>query len=217
VFGVPGCGCLPLLLALPYTSLITRALNWGYRASCSLVPLGCPSPALPGKYERWAAGTAAATGTRVHPHRGVLQCPQYCFLPTKAFHHDHHQQVKAYGIKPGRETQAHGWEHPDTHLCCYRGRFQGEMGLTEGKRVQVESKSCTLGTGREELDSYQWGLKVAWKSERDPILMLSPIGGGWARHSRGYGHFYKCEGARNPETKAAEHRYHLITREQDTG
>lgn len=95
------------------------------------------------------------------------------------------------------------------------------MGLIEGTWAQAESKSCTLGTGRQELDSYQRGLKAwtlaAWESVRDPKVRLSPSGGGGAGHSRGYGHFHKCEGTRNPETKAAEHRHHLIAEEQDAG
>lgn len=34
-------------------------------------------------------------------HWGVLQCPQHRLLPTKAFHHGLHQQVKAHRVKPG--------------------------------------------------------------------------------------------------------------------
>lgn len=34
-------------------------------------------------------------------HRGVLQCPQHCLLPTKAFYHGLHHQVKAHRVKPG--------------------------------------------------------------------------------------------------------------------
>lgn len=41
----------------------------------------------------------------------------------------------------------------------------------------------------------------------------------WGRtgHSRGYGHFHEHEGTRDPETKAAEHRHHLLPQEQETG
>lgn len=57
-------------------------------------------PALPGEHEWGAAEAAAAAGACVNPHRRVLQCPHYCLLPTKAFYHDLHQQVKAHRIKP---------------------------------------------------------------------------------------------------------------------
>ena len=67
------------------------------RLTCSLrEPL--PST-LPGEHE-WGTAGAAAAGASVDHHWSVLQCPHYCLLPTKAFHHDPHYQVKAYRVKP---------------------------------------------------------------------------------------------------------------------
>lgn len=41
--------------------------------------------------------------------------------------------------------------------------------------------------------------------------------GGGAGHSRSYGHFYKHEGTRDPETKTAEHRHDLLEDKQEAG
>ena len=46
---------------------------------------------------------------------------------------------------------------------------------------------------------------------------ISSSAGGRAGHSRGYGHFHEHEGARDPETKAAEHRHYLLGEEQGAG
>lgn len=83
-------------------------------------------PDLRGEHESGAAEATAAAGACVDHHRGVLQCPYYCLLPTKAFHHDLHHQVKAHGVKPGvgeevglrvpEEVAASGGDA----LCCQR-------------------------------------------------------------------------------------------------
>lgn len=58
------------------------------------------------------------------------------------------------------------------------------------------------------------GVLGEWGAEWDPkrILGLELRAAG---HSRSCGHFHKHEGTRDPETKAAEHRHHLLGQERE--
>lgn len=92
---MPAC-----LLALFCSKLIPKTSKQGPRAAnASLGPL-----VLPGERKAGAAEAAAATGARVDHHRCVLQGPQHGLLPTKSFHHDHHQQVEVHRVKSGEEA-----------------------------------------------------------------------------------------------------------------
>lgn len=143
------CG-LPTLssLALFYTRLIPRGLKQGREGQQRLLGecrkrLTCSSsmplpPALPGEHDFGATGAAAAAGACVDHHWGVLQCPHYCLLPPKAFHHGHHQQIKAHRVKPGAGAGG------EMGLECTEGRQQP----AEGTPFAAKERQIEKGAGR---------------------------------------------------------------------
>lgn len=132
-------------------------------------------PALPGEYEFWAAGAAAAAGACVDSHRGVLQCPQHCLLPTKALHHDLHQQVNAHREKPAvrgevglctLNTEGEAAAAKGMPLCCQRKSdhkgCRERWGSLRGSRyglgvLMCDPRGVRERTGWEEGTFKLWG------------------------------------------------------------
>lgn len=95
-------------------------------------------PTSPSHLDSGAAGAAAAAGACMDHHRGVLQCPQYCLLPTKAFHHGLHQQVKAHCVKPGVGGEVGGG--PESTQKGRRQQLVGYHLLPKKSRLQKDRK-----------------------------------------------------------------------------
>lgn len=98
-------------------------------------------------------------------HRSVLQCPHYCLLPTKTFHHDPHQQVKVYCVKPGVGTEVsltEGKWQPAEGIPDYKGCNRGGAHWGGHSRDQV-FRICDPARGKERRGSRakeegNWGL-----------------------------------------------------------
>lgn len=112
-------------------------------------------PTLPGEHEWGAAGAAATAGASVDHHWSVLQCPYYCLLPTKAFHHDLHQQVKVYCVKPGVGV---------------------EVGFTEGKTAIERETPLLPKTYRLQRVKERWGSLRGPSRERHLECVTQPEG-----------------------------------------
>ena len=166
----PGCG-MPTLssLALFYSSQIPWGLKQDWesqqrllrecRRGQSALP-GRLSLASPGDLDSGAAGAAAAAGACMDHHRGVLQCPQYCLLPTKAFHHGLHQQVKAHRVKPGvggevgggpeRTQKGRRQQVVGYHLLPKKNRLPKDREKGASWRDQVGSRHLSVWLKRSE-------------------------------------------------------------------